>query len=206
MPRILIVEDDPFAGPALREVVESLGFEADLATTRIDALAMLDGDPEIGIVLLDLGLPPSPKDPKEGLSCLQEIHQRSSLIKVIVLTGQSDPASALQAVRLNAFDYLTKPVDAKALSIAVERARLFHHKHSQLCSNAQVPVYMVADASHQDVPKQIKDEGMKRLLRTVLTETRHNVSEAARRLNMTREHLYYYLKKYGIERPKNLGS
>jgi DNA-binding NtrC family response regulator len=120
-----------------------------------------------------------------------------------VLTGQNDSASALQAVRLNAFDYLSKPVASEALSLAIDRARLFHHKHSQLCANSQVPVYVVADATYQDVPKQIKDEGMKRLLRTVLTETRHNVSEAARRLNMTREHLYYYLKKYEIERPKH---
>jgi CheY-like chemotaxis protein len=59
MPRILIVEDDTLAGSTLRELVESFGYEADLATNRPDALAMLDGDPEIGIVLLDLGLPPA---------------------------------------------------------------------------------------------------------------------------------------------------
>ena len=43
---------------------------------------------------------------------------------------------------------------------------------------------------------------MTKLFRTVLNDTNHNVSAAARRLNMSREHLYYYLKKYGIKRKK----
>lgn len=56
--RVLIVEDDPSLRPLQRELVESLGHEVDEATNAADALAMLKGDPEIELVLLDLGMPP----------------------------------------------------------------------------------------------------------------------------------------------------
>jgi DNA-binding NtrC family response regulator len=59
----------------------------------------------------------------------------------------------------------------------------------------------VADASTEEGLKQAREEVIERLVRTVLVDTGFNVSETARRLNISREHLYYYIKKYGIQRP-----
>ncbi len=55
---VLIVEDQTEVRNTLSALVESLGFEVDLATNTTDGLAMLSDDSEIGVVLLDLGLPP----------------------------------------------------------------------------------------------------------------------------------------------------
>ena len=70
--RVLIVEDDPSLRPLQRELVESLGHEVDEATNAADALAMLKGDPEIELVLLDLGLPPDAQGISEGIRFLRE--------------------------------------------------------------------------------------------------------------------------------------
>jgi DNA-binding NtrC family response regulator len=56
--------------------------------------------------------------------------------------------------------------------------------------------------SSEEGLKMAREEVVERIVRTTLGETGHNVSEAARRLGITREHLYYYIKKYGIVRPE----
>jgi DNA-binding NtrC family response regulator len=71
-----------------------------------------------------------------------------------------------------------------------------------MCKDAQIAMYIVADGSSEESAKNTKDAVMTKLFRTVLNDTKHNASAAARRLNMSREHLYYYLKKYGIKRKK----
>ena len=68
--RILIVEDDASLRLMLRDLVESLGHSVDEATNATDALAMLQGDDELELILLDLGLPPAPQDISEGVRFL----------------------------------------------------------------------------------------------------------------------------------------
>jgi two-component system, response regulator RegA len=62
-------------------------------------------------------------------------------------------------------------------------------------------VTVVADATSEEGLKLAREEVMVKIIRSVLVETSFNVSESARRLNITREHLYYFIKKYGIDRP-----
>ena len=71
--RVLIVEDQPELRQLLRRQVEALGFSADEATNRQDGLAMLFGDSEIAVVILDLGLPPKADDYEEGLIFLKTV-------------------------------------------------------------------------------------------------------------------------------------
>lgn len=198
--RILIVEDDPELRSMIRALLESLGHQADEATNRADALHMLTSDTELSVVMLDLGLPPDPYGPSEGLAFLEAAMARNSLLKVIVLTGQSDADATLKAIEFGAFDYLQKPFQREALAQAINRAEIFQAQHLRLSQQAKVALHIVADASSDSAVQRLKDEVMQRLLRTVLHDTGHNVSEAARRLNVTREHLYYYLNKHGIKR------
>jgi len=200
--RILIVEDQTEIRNALSALVESLGFEVDLATNTTDGLAMLSDDSEIGIVLLDLGLPPDPNSFSEGMRFLKDAAARSSITKVIVITGQTAAAAAEQAIQHGAFDFLMKPVTRETLSQALDRGARYYARHADMCKEAQVAMYIVADVSSEESVSNTKDAVMIRLFRTVLSDTNHNVSAAARRLNMSREHLYYYLKKYGIKRKK----
>lgn len=201
--RVLIVEDEPELRKILRALIESVGFPVDESTNRQDALAMLSGDRDIGIVLLDLGLPPATDDDSEGLEFLRRSQQRSSLTKVIVLTGRDTPEISLKAIELGAWDYLTKPFERPALINAVKRAALYYRQHSILLGRSKVSIQVVADISKPDSVQCLKDEATVQTIRTVLTETDHNISETSRRLNITREHLYYYIKKYKINRPKD---
>jgi two-component system, NtrC family, response regulator len=96
-----------------------------LAADRGDTLAQLRRH-EPAVVTLDLGLPPAPDDPSEGLRTLQEILTLAPQTKVIVLTGQSDRANALKAVALGAYDFYAKPFEPEVLTLIIERAFRLH--------------------------------------------------------------------------------
>lgn len=199
--RILVVEDKAGLRKILRAAVESCGYEVDETTNRPDGLAMLSGDPDIGIVVLDLDLEAGTNDFPEGLAFLAEISECNPLIKVITTSGAQLSEIAQRAIELNAFDFLPKPVDISRMRYALERAILYYETHRQLRNESKVPIQVVADASRQTAVREVQFNATRQLLQTILTETNHNVSQAARRLNMTREHLYYYLKRHGIQRP-----
>jgi two-component system NtrC family response regulator len=73
------------------------------------------------MVLLDLGLPPHPGDPEEGLATLGELLALDRLTKVVVITGQGDRNIALQAIGSGAYDFLCKPVDTEELKLLLRR-------------------------------------------------------------------------------------
>jgi two-component system, NtrC family, response regulator len=119
-PGLLIVEDD-------EEVREQLGWAmADTYTvypagnTR-EALACVKRQ-RPPLVTLDLGLPPRPDDAVEGLALLDAILAVERLTKVIVLTGNSERANALQAIQRGAYDFMQKPVHLETLKLILGRA------------------------------------------------------------------------------------
>jgi two-component system NtrC family response regulator len=81
---------------------------------------------EPAVVTMDLGLPPRPDDPSEGLQLLEEVHALAPDTKVIVLTGQNDRANALKAVALGAYDFCEKPFEPTLLGLMLERAFRVH--------------------------------------------------------------------------------
>jgi DNA-binding NtrC family response regulator len=203
--RVLIVEDQSEIRELLRRQVEALGFSADEATNRQDGLAMLFGDSEIGAVILDLGLPPKADHFEEGLTLLKIVQAKNSLAKVIVLTGQSSPVVTMRAIEQGAFDYLEKPVDRQALQYSLRRAMLFRDTHANLRESSKISLHLVADAATEINTKALREQPMQKLIMSLLEKNNFNVSATARELQMSREHLYYYLKKYKIQRPRKDG-
>ena len=184
----------------LRRLIEDMGFDVDEATNRQDGLAMLTEDHDIGVVVLDLGLPPATHDFSEGIALLKEATKRSALLQCIVLTGQTSSEATLRAIEFGATDFLNKPILPAQLQYSVERAVLYYRKSLQLFKDDKIPLHIVADAASENSAKDLRGQTMELLLRTVLTETNHNVSESARRLNITREQMYYYITKHQIQR------
>ena len=203
--RVLIVEDQSEIRQLLRRQVEALGFSAEEATNRQDGLAMLFGDSEIGAVILDLGLPPKADHFEEGLTFLKIVQAKNSLAKVIVLTGQSSPVVTMRAIEKGAFDYLEKPVDRQALQYSLQRAMLFRDTHANLRESSKISLHLVADAATEINTKALREQPMQKLIMSLLEKNNFNVSATARELQMSREHLYYYLKKYKIQRPRKDG-
>jgi len=75
---------------------------------------------------MDLGLPPHPDDPTEGLQLLDEIHAMAPDTKVIVLTGQNDQHNALKAIALGAHDFCAKPFEPEFLTWTIDQAFRVH--------------------------------------------------------------------------------
>lgn len=74
------------------------------------------------VVLLDLGLPPSPGEPTEGFATLAEILRLAPETKVIIVSGQSDKSNALKAVAEGAYDFFSKPIEMEELKTILKRA------------------------------------------------------------------------------------
>jgi DNA-binding NtrC family response regulator len=104
MPHALAVDDDPSFLSALAELIEGQGFTAYTATTLRDARVQLSHQmPDVALV--DLYLPDG-----TGIELLKDFEQGSST-EVVVMTGHADVETAVEALRLGASDYMTKPLD-----------------------------------------------------------------------------------------------
>jgi DNA-binding NtrC family response regulator len=152
----------------------------------------------IELAVLDLGLPPHPNDPTAGLELLRMLLLERPSIKVIVLTGQDEPSVALKAIGLGAFDFLNKPASSQRLREALARAVLFLQAEKQLSADGQARMTLTAPIG--EGVREFGEAAQERLVRSVLSDCQFNVAQAARKLGLTREHLYYFMKKFGIER------
>jgi two-component system NtrC family response regulator len=100
-------------------------YETIVASDRESAIAQLRRY-EPAVVTMDLGLPPHPDDPTEGLQLLDEIHALAPDTKVIVLTGQNDQQNALKAIALGAHDFCPKPFEPEFLTWTIDQAFRVH--------------------------------------------------------------------------------
>ena len=144
-------------------------------------------------MILDLGLPPSPHTPAEGLALLRSVCAAIHPVKIIVLTGQDQESAALQAIREGAFDFLAKPASSLDILQAVRRAFLFCCKEQEMAAGGVTRLHVNARVS--EGLKAVRDKVEEKLVRQVLHETGFNVNQSAARLGLKRESLYYFLKK-----------
>ena len=120
---LLIVEDDPALQKQMMWAFDQ--YEPVTAGDRETALAMVRRHSP-AVVTMDLGLPPQPNDPSEGLRLLQELLSLAPDAKVVVLTGQNEHANALKAIGLGAYDFYSKPFQPELLTLIIDRAYRLH--------------------------------------------------------------------------------
>ena len=114
--RLLVVDDDPAIRQLLRAIFVREGFEILVAEDGEAGLASATADgPDL--VILDLELPKL-----DGIQVLERLKASKPTLPVVMLTGRDEVKSAVCAIRLGAFDYLTKPFDAEEIGIVVRRA------------------------------------------------------------------------------------
>ncbi len=113
---LLVVDDERSMRESCREVARLLGFDSRVAETPEQSYQILETS-STDIVLLDLRLPGN-----SGLEVLREIKQRRPETLVIVMTGFATVQSAVQAMKLGAYDYVTKPFNFEELRLLLERA------------------------------------------------------------------------------------
>ncbi len=114
--RILIVEDEKLLRWSLREGLQRRGYEVYEAATGEQGLAMAD-DPGMDLLLLDHNLPDT-----DGLEVLKKIMAHHSGMPVILMTAYSKVETAVEAMRLGAFDYINKPFNQDELALRIYKA------------------------------------------------------------------------------------
>lgn len=197
--RILLVEDDPALRLVLRNVLEINDYQVQEADSKATAEAALKQDPQIAVLVLDLGLPPSPHTTTEGLAVIKMVTAQLFRAKIVVLTGQDEESSALAAIKEGAFDFLAKPSRSEDILKAVQRAVLFYKKEKTL-EVEQGLTRLQINAKVSDGLKAVREDAEEKLVRHVLKDTEFNVYQSAARLGLKRESIYYFLKKFGIKR------
>jgi two-component system, NtrC family, response regulator len=118
-PKLLIVDDDEDIRTQMKWALAQ-HYDVHMAGDRAGALAAFSSDPP-STILLDLGLPPRPNDPDEGLATLADLLSADRRAKIIVVSGQGDKENALRAVGAGAYDFLCKPVDMDELRVVLQR-------------------------------------------------------------------------------------
>ncbi len=195
---ILLIEDDASLSDLLGFMLEGAGHPVLAADDRNSAMQQARAHPEVSIALCDLGLPPRPNQFEEGITLIGQLLQLRPQFKIIVVTGQDQQAAALAAIRAGAFDFLAKPVAPSQVLAAVERARLFVRTEADLLEAGESRITIAARL--EEGIREAGEAAAERLLRQVLSDTGFNVAESARRLGLQRENLYYFIKKFGIQR------
>src|SRR5262249_7172969 len=114
--RILLVDDDPDFCEALGDRLRAQGFQVTVAERGTDALRLCR-DEAPAIVLLDLVLPEL-----DGMVVLETIRREVPDVVVVVITGHGTIARAVEAMKKGAYDFVTKPVDARHLEIVLGKA------------------------------------------------------------------------------------
>ncbi len=113
---LLVVDDERVVREGCRDAAQAAGFNVFTADSAEHAYKVLDTQ-SIDIVLLDLKLPGA-----SGLEALRAIKTRQPNAVVIIITGYATVPSAVQAIRLGAFDYISKPFTLEELKTMLERS------------------------------------------------------------------------------------
>lgn len=173
-PRILLVDDDETFCQVLEQALEKRGFEVRTAKNLDEAAqAANDFDPEYAIVDLRIGQ-------ESGLSLVKQLKELDENTRIVMLTGYASIATAVEAIKLGALHYLTKPASINEIIDAL------HH-----------------DEGDTEVMPSAQPISVKRLewehLQKVLLENGGNISAAARALGMHRRTLQRKLGKRPVK-------
>jgi len=119
--RILIVDDDTAHLSMLQTVLKSLGHTIDTATDGKDAISGVEETP-YDLVLMDVRMANI-----SGMEALEKIRKLNPVIPIIIMTAYSSVDKAVEAMKLGAYDYLTKPLNFDDLKLTIERAMSHLH-------------------------------------------------------------------------------
>ena len=115
-PKVLVVDDEEKVRKYMSRLLKIRGFEVDTAPDGTTALSMIQ-ESEVDIVLLDVLMPGM-----DGITVLKEIKKTKPAIEVVMLTGNASVETAIEGMRIGAFDYLLKPVDLDNLYLCLKEA------------------------------------------------------------------------------------
>jgi two-component system, response regulator RegA len=173
--RVMIVDDDVTFRARLVSALEKRGIEASGAGSPDEAREVAQrAKPQRAVV--DLRMPGG-----SGLELVSDLLAIDSELEIVVLTGYGSIATALEATRRGAVDYLTKPADADQILAAFEKS-------------GQKPDAKNFEGNQETAPSLARVEWEH--IQRILTDCGGNISRAARVLGIHRRSLQRKLSKY----------
>lgn len=139
--RVLIVEDDPLVGDAVRRALEANGYAVDLTTSAEAASSALHAE-SFDLAVVDIGLPRA-----SGLQFVREQRRRGAMVPVLMLTARDGLDDRVCALDLGADDYLTKPFQVPEL---VARCRALIRRANALSTTQLTFGVLRLDLAHRE--------------------------------------------------------
>jgi two-component system response regulator RegA len=181
---LLIVDDDATFVRVLTRALTSRSFEV-ISASNADEARTLARRHQPRHCVLDLKL-----GEENGLRLIPELHELVPDMRILLLTGYASIATAVEAIKRGAHDYLSKPVDADAVVRALLDGDSAQQGDEDVLDAPEAPLAL----------RRLEWEHIQR----VLTESDGNISETARRLGMHRRTLQRKLSKHPVrERPES---
>jgi len=214
-PKILLVDDQEQLLAQMRWVLDT-DFEILTATNERKALdTFMTERPSVAVV--DLAL--NRENPLDlgGLRLIEKFIEQDPATRIIVVTGNEDDANALQAVRMGAYDYYSKPIRLAELKVMIQRAVEVHRIHQRLnriqagvdqtfqneIQEGSVPLPNDPGPEIESISGEVNLKLAKKAIelefvKKALAKNNGVVSRAARELGISRVNLYELIEKHHI--------
>lgn len=132
-PKVMLVDDEvPFVETMTKRLAKR-NLKVLTSFSGEEALEMLDINRDTDVVILDVKMPGM-----NGIETLEKIRKQFPLIEVIMLTGHGTIESAIEGMRLGAFDFLMKPCEIEQLMAKVQEATQKRRNHEEKIREAKV--------------------------------------------------------------------
>ncbi len=191
--RVLVVDDEESVRFFILKGLKKEGYEAEAVASgraAVDRLARAPFD----IVLTDIVMPDV-----TGLDVLKAVHEMDKDAVVILMTAHGSVENAIDALRLGAFDYLTKPFELKELLVRMERGLA---RRTVERENRKLRFFVskqLAEGSKEDGLASARREWERGYIEDLLRQTRGNVTKAAEMAHISRPNLHKKLRALGID-------
>jgi len=132
MTKVLLVDDEEQFVDVLAQRLQGRGYKVDTAFNGDDAIEFVNSH-DVDVVILDVLMPG-----RDGVETLREIKRIKPLVEVIMLTGHATVETAIQGMKLAAYDYLMKPTDTAELVDKIDKAYKRKKEHEDRIRQAEV--------------------------------------------------------------------
>lgn len=187
-PHLLVLDDDADIGLSAQLLLQRRVGPVRCLSRPAELLPTLQ-QWQPALLLLDLNFGPGHTDGQQGLRLLREVLALPQPPVVLAMTAYADLPLAVQAIKLGAFDFVTKPWDnARLVATCQEALRGVHASEPPAPSTSSAPSHATRSLAAQE----------RAALISAVHAAEGNLSEAARQLGLSRAALYRRLEKHGL--------
>jgi DNA-binding NtrC family response regulator len=195
--RVLVVEDRESVLKVMAAILER-GYEVATASDGSEALARI-GAETFDVVLTDIRMPGA-----SGFDVLRAVQACAPRTAVVMMTAYANVPDAVAAMKLGAYDYVAKPLDADEVLLVVARAVDRLRGGSSSVADDPAARNDLSLGFHRSV-EDARDRASRAYLLDLMRVYRGNVTHAATQAGMTRESLHRVLRRYGVRTEPHRG-